>query len=89
MTRHVLYIYFFLETVMVPSRDLVPYANSILCILVPLISHRPDRNTRALDLKGAGPQNPSAPPPSPPCARHRVCVYAYIHSLATLLGTPR
>ncbi len=46
MTRHVFFCLF--ETVMVPSRDLVPYANSILCILVSLISHRPDRNARAI-----------------------------------------
>ncbi len=38
MTRHV---FVFLATAMVPSQDLVPYANSILCILVSLISHRP------------------------------------------------
>ncbi len=50
-----LFFYFFANA-MVPSRDLVPYANSILCILVSLISHRPDRKgTLALDLKGAEP----------------------------------
>ncbi len=37
-----------LDTAMVPSRDLMPYANIILCILVSLISHRPYRNARAL-----------------------------------------
>ncbi len=31
---------------MVPLRDLVPYANSILCISVSFISHRPDRKRR-------------------------------------------
>ncbi len=47
---------------MVPSRDLVLYANSILCILVSLISHRLDRmGTLASNLKGAG----AAPPPPP------------------------
>ncbi len=57
MTHHVflLFLFFyFLANAMVPSRDLVPYANSILCILVSLILHRPDRKgTLALDLKGA------------------------------------
>ncbi len=62
MMRHVLFFIFF-ATAMVPSRDLVPYANSILCILVSLISHRPDRKgTLASDLKGAVARAPPAPP---------------------------
>ncbi len=66
MTRQV-FFFFFLVTAMVPSRDLVPYANSILCILILLISHRPDRkDTLASDLKGAG----ARAPPAPPCAHH-------------------
>ncbi len=51
MTRQV----FFFATGMVPPWDLGPYANSIHCILVSFISHRPARNgTLASDLKGAG-----------------------------------
>ncbi len=44
---------FFWAIGIVPPRDFVPYANSILCILVSFISHRPDRlGTLASDLKG-------------------------------------
>ncbi len=40
-------------------RDLVPYANSILCILVSFILHRTDnKSTLASDLKGAGARAP-------------------------------
>ncbi len=42
----------FLATAMVPSRDLVPYTNNILCILVSSMSYRPYRKgTLASDLK--------------------------------------
>ncbi len=42
-------------------RDLLPNGNSVLCILVSFISHRPDRKgTLASDLKGAGARAPRA-----------------------------
>ncbi len=59
MVRH-LYVFFF-ATGLVPPRNLVPYANSILCILS-FISHRPDhKGTLASDLKGAGARAPKPP----------------------------
>ncbi len=38
----VFFVVFFTNVIVLP-RDVVPYANSILCILVSFISHKPDR----------------------------------------------
>ncbi len=48
------FVVFFTNVIVLP-RDVVPYANSILCILVSFISHKPDRKgTLVSDFKGAG-----------------------------------
>ncbi len=82
MTRHVFFL-FFIATATVSPRDLVPNANSILCILVSLISHRPDlKGTLASDLKGA-----ELDPPPPPSVANLATLSLDLATFQTPLAT--